>query len=233
MKIQDDLISVLLDKEEVCLDRPSLIGMAVLDLSKLRMYQLQYRDLQRYRKEFSCEICIIAGDTDSFFLQCKNVKLSQLLSKMKSDGLLDTSNYPKDHELFSRDYENKLGLIKDESKGRKYKEWIFLRPKCYSLLFDDDEENSEKLKAKGISLKQTNLRHLDYKNVFLNNTIVIVDQSRIVSKKHQLFSEKTEKKALQCLDDKRYWTGENNSLAYGHYNAQNFNHVESIIDEVG
>jgi len=233
MKIHDDFIAVFLDREEICLDRPSYIGMAVLDLSKLRMYQLQYRDLERYRQEFSCQIQIVAGDTDSFFLQCQNVKLDQLLQKMHSDGLLDTSNYPKDHELYSRSYENKIGLFKDESKGRRYRQWVFLRPKCYSLKFDDDDEYSEKLKAKGIILQDTNLTHSSYLNVYLNNTIVFVDQTKIVSKKHQLFTEKSTKKALQCLDDKRYWVGKNTSLAYGHYNAPNFNHVESLIDEVG
>ena len=226
VKIDDDFVSVFLNKEEICLDRPSYIGMAVLDLSKLRMYQLEYRDLEHYRQELSCKINIIAGDTDSFFLQCEGVKINQLLLKMRTDGLLDTSNYPIDHELFSREYENKLGLFKDEAKGRRYKEWIFLRPKCYSLKFDDDKEKSEKLKAKGIILKDANLTHSSYKNVYLNNTVVRVDQRKIVSKNHQLFTERSKKKALQCLDNKRYWIGENTSLAYGHYNAPDFDHED-------
>jgi len=67
MKIADNLIAMLLNKEEIVLDRPSYIGQSVLDLSKLRMYQLQYQDLERYRQDLSCKIQIIAGDTDSFF----------------------------------------------------------------------------------------------------------------------------------------------------------------------
>ena len=74
-RIAEGLISVTLAKENVELNRPSYIGQVVLDLSKLRMYQLQYIDLERYRQDLNCEIKIVAGDTDSFFLQCKNVDL--------------------------------------------------------------------------------------------------------------------------------------------------------------
>ena len=132
----------------------------------------------------------------SFFLQCQNVKLDQLLRKMHSDGLLDTLNYPQDDELYSRSYENKIELFKDESKRRRYKEWVFLRPKCYSLKFGDDDENSEKLKAKGIILQDTNLTHSSYLDVYLNNTIVFVDQTKIVSKKHQIVYRKIYKESL-------------------------------------
>ena len=76
-KIDDDLIAVLMNKDIVCLDRPSYIGQTVLDLSKLRMYQLQYIELEKYRKEENCEINIVAGDTDSFVLEIKNIKLEK------------------------------------------------------------------------------------------------------------------------------------------------------------
>ena len=135
IKVADDLIAVLLNKEIVCLDRPSYIGQSVLDLSKLRMYTLQYVELEKYRKQFNCEINIMAGDTDSFFVECKGVKLNQLLSAMIKDQLLDTSNYDKNDPLHSDKLGSVVGKSKDESKGQlKFKEWIFLRLKCYSLL---------------------------------------------------------------------------------------------------
>ena len=135
IKIADDLVAALLLKEFICLDKPSYIGQSVLDLSKLRMYQLQYVDLQWYRDELNCEINVVAGDTDSFFLECKNVDLrTQLLPLLISDGLLDTSNYPVTDPLYSLDEAGVIGRFKDESKGFPFHEWYFLRPKCYSLL---------------------------------------------------------------------------------------------------
>ena len=214
IKIADDLVAALLQKEFICLDKPSYIGQSVLDLSKLRMYQLQYVDLQWYRDELNCEINVVAGDTDSFFLECKNVDLrTQLLPLLISDGLLDTSNYPETDPLYSLDEAGVIGRFKDESKGFPFHEWYFLRPKCYSLL---GGFKAHVLRAKGIHLKGTGLRHEEYKKVYDERLQLAVEQTRIGTTNHQLFTFKTTKRALQCFDDKRYWTGPNSSLAYGH-----------------
>ena len=134
--IDEGLVAAVLSKENICLNRPVYIGQAVLDLSKLRMYRLHYEEMERYRQLYpNSSIKILAGDTDSFFLEIKNIDLhTQLLPQMLHDGLLDTSNYPQNHPLYSRQFENKIGLVKDESAGvDSYVEWVFLRPKCYSL----------------------------------------------------------------------------------------------------
>ena len=67
IEIADDLVSIILSQDEICLNRPIYIEQAVLDLSKVRMYELQYIELQRYRDMFRCEIKIMACDTYSFF----------------------------------------------------------------------------------------------------------------------------------------------------------------------
>jgi len=213
-QISENLVSVALGKEEVELDRPSYIGQAVLDLSKLRMYQLQYKELQVYREKFACEINIVAGDTDSFFLECKNVDLrSQLLPQMIADGLLDTSNYSTDDPLYNLNLSSVIGKFKDESKGMRYSEWVFLGPKCYSL----KKDANSKQKAKGVSLKGTTISHDTYVKVYNERTAETIAQKRIGSLNHQLYTLKYKKRALQCYDDKRHWTGPNSSVAYGHY----------------
>ena len=183
MKIDDDLIALLLAKDRIVLDRPSYIGQTVLDLSKVRMYNLQYTDLEQYRVQFKCEINIVAGDTDSFFLECKGIRLENLIPRMMLDGLLDTSNYDKDDPFYSQQFNSKIGLIKDESKGVRYKEWIFLKPKCYSLLSDKTS-----LKAKGVRLRGTEIKHQTYLDVFKNDSIITVPQERIGSIAHQLYT---------------------------------------------
>lgn len=233
--IKENLVAAVLNKETICLDRPIYIGQAVLDLSKLRMYKLQYTELQKYREQFpGSEINIVAGDTDSFFLEVKHIDLkTQLLPAMQRDGLLDTSNFPVDSPLFSRASENKIGLFKDESGGGEYAEWIFLRPKCYSMLHAD---NSSTHKAKGV-LKRTKLTHAQYKEIFdsfdptaaaADNDVMppapkrlCVEQRRIGSSNHQLFTTVNNKVALSINDDKRAWTGNNKSLPYGHRDLQN------------
>ena len=224
--IKENLVAAILNKETIMLDRPVYIGQAVLDLSKLRMYRLQYVDLQRYREQYAgCTINIVAGDTDSFFLEVKGVSLAnQLLPQMRKDCLLDTSNYPTDSVLFSRQFENKIGLFKDESGGKDvYKEWVFLRPKCYSMLCED---NSSSHKAKGVK-RGTELQHEQYLNIYKSFHPDIdsppspkrhcVDQRRIGSVNHDIFTTRYRKLALSINDDKRAWIGQNSSLPYGHY----------------
>ena len=234
--IDGDLVAAFLQKENICLDRPVYVGQAVLDISKLRMYRLQYVELEHYRRRFDCSIEIVAGDTDSFFLKCSRVSVNnQLLPAMKADGHLDTSNYPPDHPLYSNDVANKIGLFKDESGGvQTYLEWIFLRSKSYSML---TKEGKETKKAKGVirSVVSNSLAHSDYKRIYeslsgkddddddddddgpTQSKVMRVMQSRIGSINHQLHTITTSKVALSAQEDKRAWTSQNESLPYGHY----------------
>ena len=146
---------------------------------------------------------------------CENVEKNILLERMKDDGLLDTSNYKPDNPLHSMSVANKIGLVKDESCGvLNFIEWIFLRPKCYSMLLSD---GSEQLRAKGISLRNTNIDHEMYKCSYMHQTECRVDQRLIESINHQLYTIKRNKVALSSMDDKRQWIGINESRAYGHY----------------
>ena len=51
----------------------------------------------------------------------------------------------------------------------------------------------QKLEAKGTQLKQTKLKHANYFSVYNNGTIVSVNQTRIGSINHQLYTIKTER----------------------------------------
>lgn len=236
--IKENLTAAILNKETIMLDRPVYIGQAVLDLSKLRMYRLQYVELQQYRQQFAgSEINIVAGDTDSFFLEVKGINLAnQLLPQMRADGLLDTSNYPADSVLFSRQYENKIGLFKDESGGQdQYKEWIFLRPKCYSMLCEDDSSTH---KAKGVT-RRTKLTHAQYQEIFHSfhpdvldapdPKRLCVEQRRIDSVVHDVYTSLSNKVALSITDDKRAWIAPNTSLPYGHYRLLNWLSLPALL----
>ena len=98
---------------KVLLDKPVFIGQAVLDLSKLIMYQLRYEQLPKYEQEFGGRIRVLAGDTDSFFLCVQGEDLCrELRPAMLRDALLDSSNYPPEHPLFSTRNKAKLGCVK-------------------------------------------------------------------------------------------------------------------------
>ena len=220
IKIDEDLISVLLNKENICLNRPSYIGQAILDLSKLCMYELKYKILAKYEARFNCKISIVAGDTDSFFLECRNIDVkSKLIPAMIVDGHLDTSNYERTNPLYSDNIASVVGRFKDETKGRgTILEGVFLCPKSYSILTDSyvDKEKNVK-KAKGVILKGSCIDHDSYLQAYNDSTVLNIPQTKIGSKNHQLFTLKNNKKALSCFDNKRRWLDKNISVAYGHY----------------
>ena len=93
--------------------------------------------------------------------------MDQLLPAMIDDGLLDTSNYDKDtNPLHSTKLDSVVGLFKDESEGKlNYKEWIFLRPKCYSL--KAEEKTVMKVKLYTFKTTKVALTNADDKRVWV------------------------------------------------------------------
>ena len=190
------------------------IGQAVLDLSKLVMYKLRYHQLSSYATRFGGSITIAGGDTDSFFLEVCNISLQQqLLPAMAKDGLLD----PTSHPLYSTTYKAKLGCVKDEGGGEVWKEWVLLRPKCYSMLTLSDHQHK---RAKGIqrSVVAKEICHADYVAIF--DGVGDADYRnvrRFSSSCHAITTIEQRKKAHSLWEDKRAWTSLNTSVAYGHH----------------
>ena len=74
--------------------KPLAVGFAILELSKLSMYQ----SYDKFKEHFgwkNLKLCF--SDTDSFLL---SVKCDNLIEKLKSiEHMFDFSKYENDHEL--------------------------------------------------------------------------------------------------------------------------------------
>ena len=80
-------------------------------------------------------------------------------------------------------------MMKDELHSLVLEEFVGLRPKCYSILFNGEVEDNvakhtnqmEKQTAKGTKkiVKEAHLRHQHYKDVLKNLSIVTVGQNII------------------------------------------------------
>ena len=84
-------------------------------------------------------------------------------------------------------------------------EFVALRPKIYSYLTDDCEEDKKAKGTKKCAIKQR-LKLSDYKDYLLNNEIILKPQQRFKSKKHDVYTEEVNKIALSSNDDKRLQT---------------------------
>ena len=121
----ENLFAINRIKEELVLNRPIYARMAILDLSKLLMYEFHYNDmLKKYN------IKLMFTDTDSRFYEIKTDNVYKDLLKDKE--VFDNSDYPKNCAFFF--YENKkvIGKMKDEAAEMPIKEFIGLRSKMYS-----------------------------------------------------------------------------------------------------
>ncbi|GET51323.1 uncharacterized protein LOC114537920 [Rhizophagus irregularis DAOM 181602=DAOM 197198] len=131
----ENLVAIHRRKVEVMLNRPTYVGMSMLDLSKLCMYQFYYDTLKvRYGEKI--QLCYT--DTDSLLIQIITEDINADLIDMADQ--FDFSDYPKDHPVRKAlgdktDINMKIpGKFKDKCNGAVIAEFIGLRPKMYSIL---------------------------------------------------------------------------------------------------
>ena len=111
------------------------------------------------------------------------------------------------HQIMKSIGENKekIGLMKDELGGKIMTEFVALRPKAYSYLTDDCEED-KKAKGTKMCVIKRRLKFNDYKDCLLNNHIVLKSQQRFKNERHDVYTEEINKIALGSNDDKRLQT---------------------------
>ena len=68
-------------------------------------------------------------DTDSLLLEIETDDVYKDIETNKN--LYDTSDYPKEHPLYSNSNKKVLGKMKDECAGTPIEECVCLRPKMY------------------------------------------------------------------------------------------------------
>ena len=154
----ENLVAIHRRKTEVNLNRPTYIGMCVLDLSKLCIYQFYYDTL---KARYGGRVRLCYTDTDSLLVQIQTDDIDADLIDMADQ--FDFSDYPVDHPVRQTLGEEKIkankktpGLFKDECNGKIIVEFIGLRPKIYSILKAGDDVTNSKhgiRKAKGVSSK--------------------------------------------------------------------------------
>jgi hypothetical protein len=219
-EFSEDLMLNELMNLEVKLDKPIFIGQAVLDLSKLVMYNLRYDTLNRYEGRFHGKITVIGGDTDSLFCKIERIDLfRQLHPAMLEDGLLDSSNYPREHPLFSVRHKAQLGCIKDEVEGEKLVEAVLLKPKCYSMKTASGKVSKKRAKGIQYCVKER-ISHEKFVQVFREQDELVRSTRRFESTNHIVNTIRVNKWALSCMDTKRAWIDANTSLPYGHYSLE-------------
>lgn len=210
----DNLVACSVRRTKTMLNKPIYIGFTVLDLSKLIMYDFHYKHI---RPKYGNNAELLMTDTDSLMYQ---IYTGDIYEDMLTDiDLFDTSDYPKDHKLYSEKNKKVLGKMKDELAGKAIEEFVGLRAKMYSL----KHGGVEKKRAKGIkrSVVERSISHSDYRDTLRNRRFMHHKMNLIRSYNHQLYSVCLNKRSLGCFDDKRFILDDGiHTLAHGHYRIQ-------------
>ena len=208
----ENLMAVHKVKETLTLNRPAYVGMWILDLSKMLMYDFHYNYI---KKKYGNRAKLLFTDTDSLTYE---IKAKDVYKDFWNDKeMFDNSDYPENSPYYCNANKKDIGKFKDEACGVPIVEFIGLKSKMYSYI--KDNEKGEKT-AKGIkkNIIINNIKHEDYKNMLMNNEQMHHKMKTIRSQRHQLGSYEINKVSLSCFDDKRYIHDNGmSSYAYGHY----------------
>ena len=226
--INENLVGVEKTRPETKLKKPIYVGMSILELSKLHMYNFYYDVL---KERYGDNVRLAYTDTDSYILKIETEDVYDDFKKL--GNYFDFSNYEETHNNYDLTNNKKIGFFKDEMGGKIMTEYIGLKPKMYShekekdeeeekqkkeKKQDDDEEDDCHNKAKGIpKCKVKKLTIDDYKRTLNNNEKDYVNFKALRSYNHTIFTINCNKLGLSSYDNKRFWIDSTNSLAYGHY----------------
>ena len=196
--ISEDLSIIEVNKTRVKMNKPIYLGLSILDISKILMYEFLY-DYMKPKYNDNVKLCYI--DMDSFVV---NIKTNDFYKDIANDveNRFDTSNYEVNRPLQTGKNKKVIGLMKDELGGKIITEFVTLRPKTYSYLTDDGKEDKKAKGTKKCIIKRM-IKFDDYKKYLLENEVILKLQQRFVSKKHDMYNENINKIGLTNNDGKR------------------------------
>ena len=204
----NNLVAIRKSKVTLTLKKTAYIGMCILDLSKVLMYEFHYDYIKNKYGNNSYT------DTDNLIYEIKTKDVYEGFNSIKE--MFDFINYSIKSKYYDNSNRLVIGKMKDETAGVIIKEFVGLRPKMYSFLVGN---NSEHEKAKGVNRNVVApLSHNEYKDVLLNKNCVKYSMNRIQSKDHRIRTYDINKISLSCFDDKIYIQNNGyDGLALGHY----------------
>ncbi|GBM40973.1 hypothetical protein AVEN_250299-1 [Araneus ventricosus] len=144
-------------------NNPITIEMAILDVSKILMYDFHCNFM---KSKYKNNLKLLYTDTDSLIY---DVETEDIFVDIKNNiEYFDTSDYPENIYFIPRINKKNLGKMKDEAKGKLITEFAWLRSKVYSYKVEEEEATK---KSKGIkkSVIDRKIQFTVYKTCLFEN----------------------------------------------------------------
>ena len=211
----ENLVAVHMKKSFLKLDKPSYVGMCILDLSKVLMYDFHYNFI---KAKYGDLAKLLFTDTDSLCYHIITDDVYQDLYNHKD--MFDNSDYSKSSKFYFDENKKVIGKFKDEAAGNPITSFIGHKSKMYSYeveLPGGEIKNNKACKGISKNVVKRDIDHKDYLSVLQNKTIRNHKMKTIRSDHHVVSSYEINKISLSCFDDKRYILDDGiTSYAYGH-----------------
>ena len=126
----ENLMGCEMGKIKAVMNKPVYLGQAILDLSKIIMYEFHYDYMKpKYVKE---KLHLSYMDTDALIYQ---IETGDFYKDIADDvpTRFDTSGYIPSRTLLVGLNKKVIGLMKDELGGEIMEEFVTLRPKMYAI----------------------------------------------------------------------------------------------------
>ena len=150
------LIAVNRQRVKVVLKKPVYTGFAVLDLSKVLIYQFHYQQiLVKYE---AGNACLLFTDTDSLMY---HVITQDVYADMFTYlDKYDTLDYPPEHPLHSNANKKVIGKFKDEIAGSPIREFIGERECTVSRWMTERKRRLLKGRRRVLRIEKSNIETL-------------------------------------------------------------------------
>ena len=209
-----------LEKQHIELNKPRVVGMSILEISKTFLFSYFYD----YILPKFPDTKVILTDTDSFCLAIPTEQNFYEVTK-NDKHVFDFSNLPDGHPCFDDSQKMISGLMKDEMGGELLLEVVALRPKMYSMLTLSNSKNIKRAKGVLKPIVEKKIAHDDYKHSLFQKEILHHSGLKISQKEHQLYTTMIKKRSLCPYNDKMFISkgsnGEFYCYSFGHYKLQN------------
>ena len=144
-RFSENLLAIEMKKTKVNMKTPVYLGMSILDISKVLMYELWYDYIKR---KYGDRAKLYYMDTDSFIIHIITEDFHEDIAN-DVERWFDTSNYNENDKKPLSIGKNKkvIGLFKDELGGKIMQEFCALRAKTYAHLINGyNDDNFDKKK---------------------------------------------------------------------------------------
>ncbi|XP_076619792.1 uncharacterized protein LOC143341076 [Colletes latitarsis] len=208
-----NLVAIELRKLSVKFNKPIYVGMCILDISKVCLYEFHH-DYMLTTHRNKCKVMYTDTDSLIYHIECDDIY--ELM--IRDIARFDTSDYPTDNRYGIPLANKKVpGLMKDENNGAIMTEFVGLRAKMYAMQVDG-KKDTKKVKGVKSNVIARTITFDDYVQCLMGEVEKICHQSCIRSTLHEVYTISETKIALSPYDDKRYIVPySTETLPWGHY----------------